>query len=105
MAEDREKPWPEWDAYEQAVTAREEEIARIKVESGEAAAEERSTETLQAAVAIRDQIAAIRATTLAGLVFKARYAAEHYRDEPDEEVMASILDDLLAMDGEAGRPA
>ena len=91
MAEDREKPWPEWIAYEQALTARKEEIARIKIETGEAAAEERSMETSQAVVAIRDQIVAIRATTLAGLVFKARYAAEHYPGEWDQEVMDGRL--------------
>ena len=48
---------------------------------------------------IRDQIVAIRATTIAGLIFKARYASEHYRDEPDDEVMELIVDDLLAMGG------
>ena len=37
------------------------------------------------------------AKTLAGLIFKARYAATHYRSEYDEEVMVSIVDDLLAM--------
>jgi len=33
------------------------------------------------------------AKTLAGLIFKARYAASHYPEEYDEEVMASIVDD------------
>jgi hypothetical protein len=37
------------------------------------------------------------AKTLAGLIFKARYAATHYSGEYDEEVTASIVDDLLAM--------
>ena len=31
------------------------------------------------------------------LIFKARYAATDYRTEYDEEVMASVVDDLLAM--------
>jgi hypothetical protein len=48
---------------------------------------------------IRDQIVAIRATTIAGLIFKARYASEHYRDEPGDEVMESIVADLLAIGG------
>ena len=37
------------------------------------------------------------AKTLAGLIYKARYAATHYRTEYVEDVMASIVDDLLAM--------
>jgi hypothetical protein len=35
--------------------------------------------------------------TLAGLTFKARYAATHYEDNYDEDVMISIVDDLLEM--------
>jgi hypothetical protein len=101
MAEDREKPWPEWDAYEEALGVWEEETARIKIESGEAAAEERSMRTLDEVIAIRDRIVGIRATTLAGLIFKARYAAAHYEGEWDQEVLTSIADDLLAMDGAA----
>jgi hypothetical protein len=38
-----------------------------------------------------------QARTLAGLIFKARYAATHYRTEYDGAVMTSIVDDLLAM--------
>ena len=37
------------------------------------------------------------ARTLAGLIFKARYAATHYSDDYDTDVMISIVDDLLAM--------
>ena len=37
------------------------------------------------------------AKTLAGLIFRARYAATHYEDNYDEDVMISIVDDLLAM--------
>ena len=47
------------------------------------------------------RVAAIRATTLAGLVFKAKYALAHNHSEPDPAVMTSIVDDLLAMSGEA----
>ena len=42
------------------------------------------------------------AKTLAGLIFKARYAATHYRTEYDDEVMASIVADLLAMADDPG---
>jgi hypothetical protein len=40
------------------------------------------------------------AKTLAGLIFKARYAATHYEDDYDEDVMISIVDDLMAMAGD-----
>jgi hypothetical protein len=40
------------------------------------------------------------ATTLAGLIFKARYAAAHYSRDFEPEVMVSIVEDLLAMDEE-----
>jgi hypothetical protein len=53
-----------------------------------------------AAMNLRDRIAEIQATTLAGLTFKAKYAASHYRGEYDVDVMTSIVDDLLAFDGE-----
>jgi hypothetical protein len=36
--------------------------------------------------------------TLAGLIFKARYAATHYKDDYDEDVMVSIVDDLPVME-------
>ena len=38
---------------------------------------------------------------LAGLIFKARYAATHYEDDYDTDVMISIVDDLIAMAEEA----
>jgi hypothetical protein len=99
------EPNPDWAAYEAAVEAWEEEDERIRAETGESAASERSTETLDAVSALRDKIVAIRATTLAGLKFKAKYALEHYADDPDEEVMQSIAEDLLAIDLAGGRAA
>jgi hypothetical protein len=47
---------------------------------------------------ICDKIIAIRATTLAGLKFKAKYVAEHDPDAPNEELLDSIIADILAMD-------
>ena len=44
-------------------------------------------------------LAATPATTLVGLIFKARYAATHYEDDYDTDVMISIVHDLLAMEG------
>jgi hypothetical protein len=105
MREYNAEPKPEWAAYEAAVEAWEDEDERIRVETGEMAASERSTETVDEACALRDRIVAIRATTLAGLKFKAKYALEHYADNPDEEVMQSIAEDLLAIDLAGGRAA
>ena len=47
--------------------------------------------------AISQRIAEIRATTLAGLVFKAKYALAHNESEPDPTVVELILADLMAM--------
>ena len=49
---------------------------------------------------MRDALADTPAKTLAGLIFKARYAATHYRAEYDSDVMISFVDDLLAMAGD-----
>jgi hypothetical protein len=38
--------------------------------------------------------------TIAGLVFKAKYALAHNESEPDPTVVESILVDLMAMSGE-----
>jgi hypothetical protein len=56
---------------------------------------------------VRADLVDTPARRLAGLIFKARYVAAHRRTEYDEEVMASIVDDLLAMtdDGPAEGPA
>ena len=87
----------EWVTYEQAVADHEREVERLKAECGVTAAnaleEAAHDATGRAARALIDT----PAKTLAGLIFKARYAATHYSDEYDEEVMASIVDDLLAI--------
>ena len=49
--------------------------------------------------AMRLMIAETPATTLAGLMFKAKYAAAHCEGAYDAEVMTSIVDDLLAIEG------
>jgi hypothetical protein len=61
----------------------------------------KQNDTQDVVMSLRDRIAEIQATTLTGLIFKARYAASHYEGEYDADVMASIVDDLLALDGEA----
>ena len=49
-------------------------------------------------LSIRDEkIIPTRARTLPGLIFKARHAATHFENEYDQDVMASIVDDLIAL--------
>ena len=69
-------------------------------DSGLTAAEEAVNAADHVRLAIRDKIVSTRARTLAGLTFKARYAASHFPGDPDEDVMRSIVEDLLAMAGE-----
>ena len=61
------------------------------------AAHELEDATSEAVNQVRDALAETPATTIAGLIFKARYAAAHYRTEYDVDVMISIVDDLMAM--------
>ena len=92
----RRKP-PEWVAYEQAVQDHERETERLKAECGVTAAHELEDATSEAVNQVRDALAETPAKTLAGLIYKARYAAAHYRTEYDADVMVSIVDDLMAM--------
>jgi hypothetical protein len=88
--------------YDEAMRAWENECARLAAECGLTAADDHASEANKRVNSLRDKVAATRATTLAGLKFKAKYASEHYPpDDWAEEVMASITEDLLAMDGEA----
>jgi hypothetical protein len=91
------KPSPAWTAYEQAFQDYEEEVERIKAECGVTAAEENRDSVQETVSQLQADLIDTPAKTLAGLIFKARYAATHNPDEYDEEVMASIVDDLLAM--------
>ena len=95
---------PAWAAYEEAVQDHEREVERLKAECGVTAAHELEDATSEAVNQVRDALAETPATTIAGLIFKARYAAAHYRTEYDIDVMLSIVDDLLAMaeEGEGG---
>ena len=96
----RETPSPAWAAYEQAVQDHEREVERLKAECGVTAANEMELAALDTTGRAARALVDTPAKTLAGLIFKARYAATHYSDEWDEEVTASIVDDLLAMAGE-----
>jgi hypothetical protein len=70
-------------------------------ESGLTAAEEAQNAAADVRLSLSDVVVTIRATTLAGLIFKARFAASHFPGDPDEDVMRSIVEDLLAMPGES----
>jgi hypothetical protein len=52
--------------------------------------------TCEAVNSVKADLLDTPATTLAGLIFKARYAARE-DNEYDEDVMESIVEDLLAM--------
>src|SRR5579871_2021786 len=84
-------------AYEERHAAWTADCDRKREECGLAAAEEAHEEAMDACIEIRDRIAETRARTLDGLSFKARYAATHCEGAPDDRVVDSILDDLLAM--------
>jgi hypothetical protein len=97
-AEDAERgPSPEWVAYKAAVKEHEESSERLRADCGLEAVEQSQFEADEAVIALRDMVVSIPATTLAGLIFKARYAAEHYPSEYEPDVMISIVDDLLAL--------
>jgi hypothetical protein len=46
---------------------------------------------------LRDQVANWQPETLEGLIFKARYASDHFPEEYDDVIAHSIVDDLLAI--------
>jgi hypothetical protein len=93
----RLRPSPAWVAYEQAVQDHEREVERLKAECGVTAANELEFAALDATGRASRGLIDTPAKTLAGLIFKARYAATHTSDDYDEDVMISIVDDLLAM--------
>ncbi len=93
-------PRPEKLAYDEAVKSRELGEAEARIESGLVDAEEAEAEKYAVVTELQKAVIAIEARTLAGLVFKAKYAAAHYASEYDLDVMVSIVDDLLAMAGE-----
>ena len=66
-------------------------------EGGVTAAHEMEDAVHETISQVRADLVDTPAKTLAGLIYKARYAATHYRTEYVEDVMASIVDDLLAM--------
>jgi hypothetical protein len=86
--------------YEEALKAWREATEKAERDSGFEEAEEAVSAAEDVRLAIRDKIIAIRARTLAGLTFKARYAASHFPGDPDAEIMISIVEDLLSLAGE-----
>jgi hypothetical protein len=94
---ERKTPLPAWAAYNQAVQDHERECERLKAECGVTAANEMELAALDATGRASRGLIDTPAKTLAGLIFKARYAASHYEDNYDDDVMVSIVDDLLAI--------
>jgi hypothetical protein len=86
-------PSPAFAAYEQAFADYERETERLKAECGVTAANELELAALAATGRAAQALVDTPARTLAGLIFKARYAAKR---DYDEDLMASIVDDLLA---------
>ena len=73
------------------------ECKRLRGECGLTAANAEQNAAVDAILDVRDKVEAIPATTLAGLIFKAKFAAAHFGGEPDEFVTASIVDDLITL--------
>jgi hypothetical protein len=90
-------PLPDWVAHGQAVADYERECERLEAECGVAAAEEMQAAAHETISQVQADLVGTPAKTLAGLIFKARYAAAHYEGDYDDDVMSSIVDDLLAM--------
>ena len=85
-----------------ALKAWEDDLPGARLESGLVSAEDAQAEAYGVCLKVRDEkLVPTRARTLEGLIFKARYAASHSEDDYDEEVMISIVDDLLALGEEA----
>lgn len=83
--------------YQSAKQLWDEERERLRGEVGLTAAEEAHRDASVAACEARDLLANMRAKTLAGLVFKAECAASFPMGDCDHELVASIVEDLLAM--------
>ena len=87
-----------WDRYRDKINARREAMEQAELDSGLAAAEAALNAAVDARLAIlAEKLIPTRARTLQGLIFKAQYAASHFPDDPDEDVLKSIVDDLVAM--------
>ena len=71
---------------------------RVSAESGVDDAKAAEGEALDAVMELQRRVAETPARTLAGLIFKARYA---YDRDYDPVILEAIVDDLLALAGEA----
>jgi hypothetical protein len=85
---------PAWAAYEQAVQDYAMETELLKTECGVTAAHEMEEAAHEADRQVLSDVIDTPAKTLAGLIFKARFAEKR---DYDEQVMVSIVADLLAM--------
>jgi hypothetical protein len=90
-----------WDAHEPAMRDWQADCQRLEVECGVKVAEELQGAAWASIHRVEERVAATRAITLAGMIFKASFAARNDGCEYETDVMISIIDDLLAM---ADRP-
>ena len=74
-------PSPAWAAYYAAAQDHEQEVERVKAECGLTAASEMQNAVHETVSQLQADLIDTPARTLAGLIFKARYAATHYSDE------------------------
>jgi hypothetical protein len=100
-ARKKRTPSPAWAAYEQALRDRDLEIERLKAECGVTAGHQAEDAASEAVNSVKADLLDTPAKTLAGLIFKARYAARE-DNAYDEDVMESIVEDLLATAGNSG---
>jgi hypothetical protein len=97
----RKGPSPAWAAHYRAVEDWERETGRLRDEYGVTAAHEAEDAACEAVNSVKADLLDTPAKTLAGLIFKARYAARE-DNAYDEDVMESIVEDLLATAGNSG---
>ena len=84
--------------HDEALKAWREATEQAERDSGLTPAEEAVNAAEDVRLEIRDRIVSTRARTLAGLTFKAKYASSHFPGDPDEDVMRSIVSDLLSLE-------
>jgi hypothetical protein len=93
LREGRKTPSPARKAYEQAFQDHEREVERLKAECGLTAGQEVRDAVQETISQLQADLIDTPANTLAGLIFKARYAAAHYPGEWDKEACASTRPD------------
>jgi hypothetical protein len=95
-AEARKKD-PKTLAFKAEVRRWQKQCSALAIRCGLRDAERRCEEVEDRLLALKGKVAAVKATTLHGLIVKATIAATHYPKEYDHDIMTSIVTDLLEM--------